>query len=171
MTTSSVAPATDHAPRSTRRAVSTWRAGIGAAFIAAVVNGMIFLVARAADVSFLVRFSSHQAASRVTGGSVLFSSAIALIVGTAMAAWASSRLRRGVRVVQIAGAAMALLSLAVPLSVHANAGTKLALASMHLVAGSVFIISLQYLKSSVRRTGDDRRAESPQPVGDVPHTA
>ena len=37
---------------------------------------------------------------------------------------------------------IALLSLAIPLGVHASAGTKVAFAAMHLIAGTAFVAAM-----------------------------
>lgn len=54
------------------------------------------------------------------------------------------------------GALVALASLSIPLSVHANPGTKAALASMHLIAGVCFVVAMGRARLASRPSHADR---------------
>jgi hypothetical protein len=123
-----------------------WRTGVLGAGFAAIANSAVFLIGRAVDVSFLIPgFGSDTSLRPVTLVQVVLSTFMPLIVGTGLAALMVFR-GRGVRGLQLPGGAVALVSIAVPLSLEANWATKLLLASMHLVAGVVFVYSLQQSK-------------------------
>lgn len=122
---------------------SVWRAGLLGAVLAAIINGAVFLMGRAADVSFLVPgFGSDTSPQEMTLMQVILNSLVPLIVGTAVAVLVVSR-GHGVRGPQLLGAAVALISLGLPLTIDADLATKFLLASMHLVAGVVFVLTLQ----------------------------
>ncbi len=121
---------------------SVWRAGLAAAGIAMAANLAVFAIARAAGTSFRVHFAAHQAATSVAAGHVLGASLSALAIGTAVTALWLRRLNHGLAAAQGIGAVIALLSLAIPLGVHADPGTKAALAVMHLVAGTAFVMAI-----------------------------
>jgi len=153
MTTTATALSSTQAgtPR-TPKAGSVGRAGLAAAAAAAAVDLAIFLAARAADASFSVRFSAGQTPMRIGSGQVVFFSCVALAVGTGLTALAASRLRRGVRAGQRVGTVIALVSTIAPLSLHTDSGTKVALTSMHLLAGAIFVIAMQRVGSSQSAT-------------------
>jgi hypothetical protein len=159
-TTITTVPATESRSTPARRAVDIWRTGLTAAAVASAANLAIILVARAANTSLLVRFSANPAPSRVTAGAVVVTSVVSLVVGTGVAALADRGAGSRLRAVQIAGAALALVSLGLPLSVHADIATKLVLASMHLVAGAAFVTALQGAKTSRQRTGEPVHPEA-----------
>jgi hypothetical protein len=122
---------------------SVWRAGLLGAVLATVINGAVFLTARAADVSFVVRgFGSDTSPRTVTLVQVILNSFAPFIVGTAVAAFVVSRGHR-VRSLQLVGAAVALISLGGPATMDADGATRLLLASMHVVAGAMFVLTLQ----------------------------
>lgn len=141
----------------TTRSRAVWRTGLAAAGIAAAANLAVFALARAAGTPFQVRFPGHQAATSVAVGDVLGASLGALAIGTAVAALWLRRLPHGLAAAQVTGAVIALLSLATPLGVHASAGTKEALATMHLIAGTAFVAAMGRARAAPRR----RLASSP----------
>lgn len=115
-----------------------WRAGLRGAAAAALVNLALFLIGRAADASFVVGSGADQA--YVSAGHVVFSSAIALIVATGVAALAASR-HRALRLVQVGAVVVSLVSLSGPLQMGDDAPTKALLGAMHLVVGATFVLS------------------------------
>ena len=120
-----------------------WRTGVLGAGFAAIANGAVFLIGREVDVSFLIPgFGSDTSLQPITLVQVVLSTFMPLIVGTGLAVLIVSR-GRGLRGLQLLGGTVALISMAVPLSLEANWATKLLLASMHLVAGVVFAYVLQ----------------------------
>ena len=140
----------------TTRSRTVWRAGLAAAGIAAAANLAVFALAHAAGTPFQVRFPAHQATASVAASDVLGASLGALAIGTAVTALWLRRLRHGLAAAQVTGAVIALLSLVTPLSVHASAGTKTALAAMHLIAGMAFVAAMGRAKAAA-----PRRASSP----------
>lgn len=145
----------------TPRSRAVWRAGLAAAGIAAAANLAVFALTQAAGTQFRVRFPGHQAATSVAAGDVLGASLGALAIGTAVTALWLCRFRHGLAAAQVTGAVIALLSLATPLSVHASAGTKAALAAMHLIAGTAFVAAMGRARTAPHR----RRASSPAQPG------
>jgi len=141
----------------TTRPRTVWQAGLAAAGIAAAANLAVFALAQAAGTQFRVHFPAHQAATPVAAGDVLGASLGALAIGTAITALWLRRLRHGLAAAQVTGAVIALLSLVTPLSVHASAGTKAALAAMHLIAGTAFVAAMGRARAAPHR----RRANSP----------
>lgn len=127
---------------------TVWRAGLAAAGIAAAANLAVFALAHAAGTPLRVRFPAHQAAASVAAGDVLGASLAALAIGTAVTALLLRRLRHGLAAGQLTGAVITLLSLAIPLGVHASAGTKAALAAMHLIAGTAFVAAMGRAKAA-----------------------
>ena len=115
-----------------------WRAGLRGAGAAVVVNLALFLIGRAAGASFVVGSGADQA--HVSAGHVVFSSAIALIVATGVAALAASR-HRALRLVQVGAVVVSLVSLTGPLQMGDDAPTKVLLGAMHLVVGATFVLS------------------------------
>lgn len=126
----------------TRPSRTIWRAGLVAAGIATATNLAVFAIARAAGTSFRVHFAAHQAATSVAAGHVLGASLSALAISTAVTALWLRRLNHGLAAAQMIGVVIALLSLAIPLGVHADPGTKAALAVMHLIAGTAFVVAI-----------------------------
>lgn len=121
---------------------SLWRRGAVAAACAAVVNAAIWGSGRAADVGFVVPGRSGGE-SRVSISHVVVLTLASLAIGTAVAALAAIRSRRWWRGVVIAGVAVSVLSATAPLSLDAEIGTRLLLASMHLVVGAAFLVAVR----------------------------
>jgi hypothetical protein len=61
----------------------------------------------------------------------------------------------------VTGAVIALLSLAIPLGVHASAGTKAALAAMHLIAETAFVAAIGRVTAASHRRRTSSRARQP----------
>lgn len=151
-TTSTPARATRSGPGARRSSRPIWRAGLTPASTAAAANLAVFAIARAAGAALLVRFSGHQAAWSISAVDVIVATLVALGLGTVVAALWLGRHRRGLLVVQVTGALVALASLSIPLGVHAGSGTKAALASMHLIAGAAFITAMAVARRAARRS-------------------
>lgn len=118
-----------------------WRAGLIATGIAVAANLVLFLIAEAADVSFLVEIP-NRGLQEIAPLSVVLFTAVPMALGTGVAAFAAPRMPHGLRAVQIAGAALAVASLAAPLSLDAPTATKLILGAMHVAAGAAFVLGL-----------------------------
>jgi Na+/proline symporter len=116
------------------------------------VNLAVFAIARAQGAPLLVRFSAHRAAWSITAADVIVAMLVALGLGTAGTALWLRRHRRGLLLAQVIGALVALVSLSISLSVHADSDTKATLASMHLIAGTAFIAAMAVSRRSARRS-------------------
>lgn len=130
---------------SSNRGRWVWRRGLGAAGVAAIVNTGIYLAGRAAEVPFLVRFAPDGPSQEVSLGQVVFSSVLPLAIGSALAVLLI-RWGRGLTGLQVFGGLISVLSAGAPLSAGTGTDTQLILASMHFVAGLVFILTLQRIK-------------------------
>ena len=113
--------------------------GAAGAVTAAAVNSAIYAVGRVAGVDFLVE--SGTTSERIQAGHVLTLSLISFAVGllaVAIAAWRRPRWR----LFQVFGAIIAVGSIVMDVTIDASAATKLVLASMHLVVGAVYWVTL-----------------------------
>jgi hypothetical protein len=119
-----------------------WRPGLVAAGTAALANLALFAASRAAGVSYLVRFSPDADPTRVTAAHVALTTLVPFVAGLAVAVVAARHLRHGLRTVQVLGAALAVVSLAGPLSLEADTAARLVLAAMHVVTGAAFAVAL-----------------------------
>lgn len=135
-------PVPDHAPerRGRWRAITT----IAAATVAAIVTNLLVLLAgRVADASFVLddRGTPHV----VTALDVVVASwpmVVGMALAVALARWRSWFLRVG----QVLGGGLALLSVAGPMLALTDPGTRLALALMHLVVGAAVVIGLEAIR-------------------------
>ena len=140
----------------TIRAKRIWTAGLAATGAVVLAD----LAVRAVGVVAGVDFTVHPDGStmEVGAGLVAAFAAAAVLLGTVLARLLVRRGRRGLRAAQAIGAAVALLSLLLPLTVSATTGTRLLLAVMHLVAGAAYVIALQIAargaEASTPATGD-----------------
>jgi hypothetical protein len=139
---------TDHVttgqPRSdgaTRQGVNWWQAIIAGTVAATVVNLLILLVGRALGASFeLLDGASVHA---VTVGGVISSSVVPLVAGTVVAALLGLWWPGFVRLAQVVGGGLALLSVAGPMMAVGGTGTRLALAAMHVVVAVAVVLTLE----------------------------
>jgi len=129
-------------PSTARSRSPLWRSGLVATGIAAATNLAIYLAGRAGGVDFVGRLSPDADLTEVVAGHVLVTTIIPLLLGTAVAVLIRRR-GHGLGLVRLAGAAVAVLSLAGPISLDADPGTKVLLAAMHLVAGAAFVAILR----------------------------
>lgn len=125
------------------------RRGTVAGVTGAAINAGVYLIGRAADVTFLVPNFEGGPPARLPLGQVVFVSLVTVLVGTGLAALAG---RRGkLADIRWIGVAFTLVSLGAPLSLDAATSTRLLLATMHVVAGAAFFIGLR------RPAADDER--------------
>ena len=138
MTTEPTAP-----PEVTPPSAGLWRYGLGATAVAAIVNLVIHTVVKATGVSFVVAFSAGDKPMHITAAHVAALTVVPLLIATALAAVASRRSMATLRAVQIVAGVVAVVSLVGPLSLTAELGAKVALASMHVVAGAAFVLAVE----------------------------
>ena len=131
-----------------RRGLSWWQASAAGAVAAAVGNLVIFLIGLAADASFVVmdRGDLHE----VTVGGVIVATVPPLVVGIVLAALLARWWPGVLRLAQVVGGTLALLTVAGPLMADTDGGTRLALALMHVVLGVAVVLSLEALRRRVK---------------------
>jgi hypothetical protein len=125
---------------------------IGAA-LATAVNGAIYGIARAAGVAYVI-----NATSRVRVPDVVILSLVSFAVGLGAAAVAARFDRRGLRVLQVVGAALAVVSTWGDFSIDGTRAATLTLALMHLVVGVAYVASIEVVRS---------RAQGSTPASDA----
>jgi hypothetical protein len=126
-----------------RTAVPWWHAAtavVAAAVAAIVVNELVMLVGRAAGASFVLddRGTPHV----VTAVDVVVAT-WPMVVGTALGILLARWRTWFLRVAQVVGGGLALLSVAGPLLAVTDSGTRLALAFMHVVVGAAAVLALE----------------------------
>lgn len=125
-------------------------AGAAGAVVAGVINLVVFAIADAAGANF--EFVQNGRATSVNYGMVAVVTVGSILVGAALAALLGAP---RVRLVQIIGAVIALLSAVAPLMLTGSAAAKAVLALLHLITGVVFVASLEVAR---RRTAAGRPA-------------
>ena len=118
-----------------------WKAGAAAALGAAVLNMILLIAAKAAEVQFLVPDLQGRIVE-IGIGQVALLSVFPLLAGTAAAAGVR-RLSVDLRWVQGVAVVLTLLSLLSPLALDSPASTKLVLSAMHVVAGIAFVAAIE----------------------------
>jgi hypothetical protein len=135
-TTSTISSSTmDATPRSR----STFRVAAIGALTATVVNVVLWLGGRAADVSFLVSPLAGPPTMQVGVVEVALTTLLTFAAGWAVLVLAARRSRRWVPIVMAAAAVVAVVSAAGPLSAAEDTATAALLAGMHLVTGAAFL--------------------------------
>lgn len=113
---------------------------------AAVTNSVIFGIGRAADVPFEVANGGSEETINV--GMVAFMTTASFVVGLVGVVVAYRFFgRRSLRPFAVLGVVLALASNVDFPNVEASVGTKWLLASMHLVVGLAYLISLEVVRS------------------------
>lgn len=115
--------------------------GAAGAAIATTVNATIFGVARAADVDFLVDVT-RKGPQHVVVANVVNLTWMSFAVGLVAAVIAGRIGPRSLRTVQIVGSILALLTIIPDFTIDGPASATLSLASMHVVAGFVFVTAV-----------------------------
>jgi hypothetical protein len=131
-----------------------WRLGAAAAAIAAILNVVILGIGRAAGVSFVVP-SFTGTPMTVVPAVVVFTVIFWFVLGLLFTTFAAARQPRRVAVIQKVAAVLTVVSLLQPLTVDADAGTRLMLAIMHPVAGIAFILALRRLQADTATAQGD----------------
>lgn len=134
-----------------RRGLNWWQAIAAGAVAATVVNLVILLIGWAAGASFVVLDAGKP--HEVTAWSVVSASVFPLILGTGLAALLARWWPGFLRVAQVIGGALALLTVAGPMMSDTDGATRLALAMMHVVLGAAVVASLELMR---RRITSDR---------------
>ena len=106
--------------------------------LAAAVNLVVYFVARAAGADLVIR-QDGAADHAIAAGDVLFSSAVPLLGGTLLAVLLARAWGSFLRLAQVVGGGLGILSAAGPLLGGSDTGTKIGLAVMHVVVGLTVI--------------------------------
>jgi uncharacterized protein DUF6069 len=127
-----------------------WAYGFGAAGVAAVLNVIVLLIGRAADVPFLVPTPGDPGTLQtVTPIMVIVSTLAAVGIGVLGTALIAPRVRNGLFKFQVLAGIVTVLSLSAPL-LQTDSPTTAWLSAMHLISGTIFIVGLQRAKESLR---------------------
>lgn len=130
----------------------TWLSAVRLGTVATtVVNLLVLALGRATDAS--LTYVDDGATSQVGVGDVVFASALPLALGTGLAALLALRWAWMTRLAQVVGGALALLTIAGPLSMDTDGGTRLVLSVMHVVV-AVAVVAI--LEVGRRRAGHVR---------------
>lgn len=138
-------------PKAGRGGLSWWQAIAAGAVTTAVVNLAILLIGWAAGASFVVldAGSPHD----VTAWGVIAASIFPLVLGTGLAALLARWWPGVLRLAQVIGGTLALLTVMGPVMSDTDGATRLALAIMHVVLGAAVVASLESMR---RRITSDR---------------
>jgi hypothetical protein len=120
-----------------------WQYSLAATAVTAVVNLVIHTVVNSTGVSFVVAFGAGDKTMHITAAHVAALSVVPLLIASALAVVASRRSMSTLRAVQLVAGVVAVVSLGGPLSLTAELGAKVALASMHVVAGVAFVLVVE----------------------------
>lgn len=123
-------------------AVGAWRAGLTAIAGALVTNVIVVVVARALGADMLVRTDLTQPAMAVGFGMVALLTVVPMLLGTLLLLPLRRRGAKAWRVLAVVGLVVALVTVPAPFTVLAQAGTQVALASMHVVAGVAWFVAV-----------------------------
>lgn len=137
----------------TSKGLSWWQAIAAGAVAAAVVNLVIFFLGGAAGASFafLDRGTLHE----ISAWAVLIATVPPLVIGTGLATLLARWRSWVIRLAQVIGGGLALLTVAGPLTTDADGATVFALALMHVVLAVAVVATLEAIR---RRTKADRQA-------------
>lgn len=118
--------------------------GLGGAVVAGVVNLIIFAVAKASGANFsLVQGGTP---TEVTYAMVVLVSAGAVVIGSALAALLGEK---RLRLMQIIGGVVAVLTTIGPLSSTGSASAKAVLVVLHLLTGVAFVAAMEVVRRQV----------------------
>ena len=127
-----------------------WAYGFGAAGVAAVLNVIVLLIGKAAEVPFLVPNPADPSTFQtVTPIMVVVSTLAALGIGVLGTALIAPQVRNGLFKFQVLAGILTVLSLSAPL-LQTDGATTAWLSAMHLISGATFIIGLQRAKERER---------------------
>lgn len=109
----------------------------GFAFIAAIINSIVFLIAKSSDATMIV----NQGGSReIALPMVLASTLFGLIVAAFIASLIGNKSQGFLTKLPLIGLVFGILTAAAPFSASDDSKTALALASMHVIAGATWYL-------------------------------
>lgn len=145
-------------PTSSLTARRLLRIGTVAALSGALVNAAIYGLGRSAGLSFV---ASHHGGrpDDIKLVHVVSFSLEAFAVGLVVALIATKLHRPNRRALQGLGAAVAVLSIAMDLTIDSTAPSKATLALMHLVIGAAYVVALE-LSAAPRAAHSEKRGDA-----------
>ena len=136
--------ATDTATTARLGGLTWWQATAAGVAAAVAVNLLILLVARTADASLVLR--DGDTLHDITVGGVIVSSVGPLTAGLLLASLLALVWPGFLRLAQVVGGGLGLLTTVGPLTSDADGGTRLALTLMHVVAGVAAVLALEAIR-------------------------
>lgn len=131
------------------------RPAVTATAVALVGNLALLAGGRAAGASFAVPNRSEPGALLQIGpGAVALSTLLPLLVGIGAAALLTLRWPRTTLAMKALAVVITLASLGMPLSVDTDTGTRILLATMHLVVGGAYLAALRGTSPASAVTAD-----------------
>lgn len=129
-----------------------WRVG-GLAVAAALVGNLIALaVASVADADMMVQPTGAGAPMEINAGLVVATTALTLLAATVLLVLLRHRGTPTWRLLAAIGLGLGVLTIAMPLTVTATTGTRVALASMHLLTGLVWFVLVRHATASAHNS-------------------
>lgn len=119
-----------------------WMRGVVAAAVAIASNLTLWLIARGADVGFVVPGRDGGPPVEVGAPHVILTTLVPCAAATALFALVGTRSRRWRLGVLVLAVLVTVGSLTMPLSLDTDAWTRTLLAAMHLVTGAVFVSAM-----------------------------
>ncbi|MGH3871192.1 MAG: DUF6069 family protein [Pseudonocardiaceae bacterium] len=126
--------------RRTMARLSWWQAIAAGAVAAAILNLVIFFIGAATGASFVV----HQGST--TALTVIIFTVLPLVVGTGLATLLARRWCWMIRLAQVIGAGLALLTMVDPALADTDNATRVALSLMHVVVAVAVIAILEAIR-------------------------
>jgi hypothetical protein len=148
-TQATTTPARDVPARSP--GLTWWQAAAASAVAATAVNLVILLIARAADASLALR-QRGAANHEIAAGDVIISSAIPMTGGIVLATLLALLWAGFLRLAQVVGGGLALLTVAGPISSDTDRVTQVSLAVMHVVVGVTVVLALEAIRRRRKAT-------------------
>jgi hypothetical protein len=124
--------------------------GIGA-LAAATTNTVIYAVGRAADVAYVVT-DGRSGVESVNLSAVLSLTLMSFAIGLVAALVGNRFNRHSLRVLQVVGALLALATIGWDFGIDGTNAAKALLASMHIVVGIAYVVSLEVARTSPARS-------------------
>ena len=126
-----------------RKGLSWWQAIAAGAVTAAIVNVVIFFIGGAAGASFA--FFDRGTLHEIGTWDVIIATVAPLVVGTGLATLLARWWSWAIRLAQVMGGGLALLTAAGPLMTDADGVTRVALALMHVIVAVAVVLTLEVI--------------------------
>lgn len=121
-------------------AATGWKAGVISTVLALAANLATLAVATAAGAEMMVQPAGATEAMAVGAWLVIVTTVVPLALGTVLLVLLRARGPKGWRLLASVGLAIGILTVVMPLTTTASAGTKTALAFMHVATGLIWYL-------------------------------